>query len=176
MQGDYLTSVIRRLQTTVRTTAGVTGLFRKDSHGAAVDHTTDQTQYPFVFVHGFFGWGQYDKGSDKLTYWGMFSGDLVEKVNRSGFVAVSASVDTVGSAWDRACELYAQLTGTRVDYGKASADRPAHCLRPSLPTAMRRNRMPRPTAACQTFSRAAERTGSIPSPGCLRRSTAPHLP
>ena len=126
MQGDYLTSVIRRLQTTVRTTAGVTGLFRKDSHGAAVDHTTDKTHYPFVFVHGFFGWGQYDKGSDKLTYWGMFSGDLVEKVNRSGFVAVSASVDTVGSAWDRACELYAQLTGTRVDYGKAHSERFGH--------------------------------------------------
>lgn len=126
MQGDYLTAVMRRLQHTVRATAGLTGLFRKSSRGAAVDHTTDKTNYPFVFVHGFFGWGQYDKGADKLTYWGMFSGDLVEKVNRSGFVAYAASVDTVGSAWDRACELYAQLTGTRVDYGKAHSERFGH--------------------------------------------------
>ena len=126
MQGDYLTAVMRRLQKTVRATAPLTGLFRKPSTGAAVDHTTDKTHYPFVFVHGFFGWGQYDKGSDALTYWGMFSGDLVERINRSGFIAYSASVDTVGSAWDRACELYAQLTGTRVDYGKAHSERFGH--------------------------------------------------
>ena len=71
MQGDYLTAVMRRLQKTVRATAPLTGLFRKPSTGAAVDHTTDKTHYPFVFVHGFFGWGQYDKGSD-----GQFVGDV----------------------------------------------------------------------------------------------------
>jgi len=34
-------------------------------------------------------------------------------------LAYAASVAPNGSAWDRACELYAQLSGTRVDYGKA---------------------------------------------------------
>lgn len=126
MQGDYLTKLMRRLQKTVRTTAPVIGLLRWPSGGGEVDHSGDKTNYPFVFVHGFFGWGQYDKGSDKLTYWGMFSGDLVQKVNRSGFTAVSASVNTVGSAWDRACELYAQLVGARVDYGKAHSERFGH--------------------------------------------------
>lgn len=126
MQGDYLTKLMRRLQKTVRTTAPLTGLIRWPAVGGDVDHGSDKTNYPFVFVHGFFGWGRYDKGSDKLTYWGMFSGDLIEKINRSGFTAVSASVDTVGSAWDRACELYAQLTGTRVDYGKAHSERFGH--------------------------------------------------
>ena len=126
MQGDYLTRILRGLQKTVRTTAPVTGMIRWPNIGQNVDHSADKTNYPFVYVHGFFGWGQYDKGSDKLTYWGMFSGDLMEKINRSGFTAVAASVDTVGSAWDRACELYAQLTGTRVDYGKAHSERFGH--------------------------------------------------
>ena len=83
MQGDYLTKLMRRLQKTVRTTAPLTGLIRWPAVGGDVDHGSDKTNYPFVFVHGFFGWGRYDKGSDKLTYWGMFSGDLIEKINRS---------------------------------------------------------------------------------------------
>lgn len=33
--------------------------------------------------------------------------------------AMAASVGPISSAWDRACELYAQLTGTTVDYGAA---------------------------------------------------------
>ncbi len=123
---DYLTAVMRRLQALVLATAFLTGLFRASSEGTKLDHSTDKTNYPYVFVHGFFGWGQYDKGSDKLTYWGMFSGDLVKKVDNSGFTAVAASVDTVGSAWDRACELYAQLTGQRVDYGKAHSAQFGH--------------------------------------------------
>ena len=123
---DYLTAIMRRLQALTLAFAVFFGLFRTASDGTTLDHTTDRTNYPFVFVHGFFGWGQYDKGSESLTYWGMFSGDLVEKVNKSGFTAVSASVDTVGSAWDRACELYAQLTGTRVDYGKAHSEQFGH--------------------------------------------------
>jgi hypothetical protein len=123
---DYLTAVMRRLQALVLATAFLTGLFRAPATGAQLDHSTDKTNYPYVFVHGFFGWGQYDKGSDKLTYWGMFSGDLVKKVDNSGFTAVAASVDTVGSAWDRACELYAQLTGQRVDYGKAHSAQFGH--------------------------------------------------
>ena len=126
MQGDYLTKLMRGLQKTVRTTGPITGMLRWPSLGGKVDHSTDKTNYPFVFVHGFFGWGQYDKGAKSLTYWGMFSGDLIEKINRSGFTAVSASVDTVGSAWDRACELYAQLTGKLVDYGKAHSERFGH--------------------------------------------------
>ena len=36
-----------------------------------------------------------------------------------GFDCYAASVDPFGSAWDRACELYAQIAGARVDYGAA---------------------------------------------------------
>ena len=63
MQGDYLTRVLRRLQAAVRTTAPVTGLIRWPGIGQNVDHSTDKTNYPFVYVHGFFGWAAMTKGT-----------------------------------------------------------------------------------------------------------------
>lgn len=84
----------------------------------AVGSTTAKTNYPFVFVAGYAGWGHYDKINETFQYWGMRNGDLLKYLNAQGFECYAASVDPVGSAWDRACELYAQLTGTVVDYGK----------------------------------------------------------
>ena len=81
--------------------------------------------YPFIFVHGLGGWGSYDKGYDDLPYWGggaamtRGDGDFMQFLNDNGYEAYAASVGPVNSAWDRACELYAQLTGTVVDYGEA---------------------------------------------------------
>ena len=43
-----------------------------------------------------------------------------------GFSCYAASVAPEGSAWDRACELYAQLTGTVTDYGRAHSERYGH--------------------------------------------------
>ena len=84
------------------------------------------TNYTFVFVHGLSGWGSYDDIYRLMPYWGMFGGDLMKYLNDKGFHAVCASVSPRGSAWDRACELYAELTGTRVDYGKAHSERCGH--------------------------------------------------
>ena len=56
----------------------------------------------------------------------MFGGDLIEYLNGQGFSCYAASVAPEGSAWDRACELYAQLAGTVVDYGKAHSERCGH--------------------------------------------------
>ncbi len=72
----------------------------------------------FVFVHGLSGWGSYDEKNKKKPYWGMKSGDLIAFLREKGFDSYAASVSPFGSAWDRACELYAQLSGRRVDYGK----------------------------------------------------------
>lgn len=47
-------------------------------------------------------------------------------LNARGFDCCAASVAKQGSAWDRACELYAQLTGTVTDYGKAHSERCNH--------------------------------------------------
>lgn len=90
------------------------------------DKTQWQTNYPYVFVHGLSGWGSYDSTYKVMPYWGMFGGDLMKYLRDKGFEAYAASVAPTDSAWDRACELYAQLTGTKVDYGKAHSERCNH--------------------------------------------------
>ena len=86
---------------------------------SAKSETQTGTNYPYIFVAGYAGFGQYDEMNNTLfKYWGMRSGDLLKYLNGQGFKCYAASVDPVNSAWDRACELYAQLTGTVVDYGK----------------------------------------------------------
>ena len=79
-----------------------------------------------VFVHGYMGWGSFDIPYKAMPYWGMFTGDLLKRLRKQGFECYSASVAPQGSAWDRACELYAQLAGTRTDYGAAHAARFHH--------------------------------------------------
>ncbi|MBQ1678724.1 MAG: hypothetical protein II062_04235 [Oscillospiraceae bacterium] len=73
----------------------------------------------YVFVHGLSGWGSYDSQYRALPYWGMRGGDLMASLRSKGYACYAASVSPTGSAWDRACELYAQLAGTRTDYGRA---------------------------------------------------------
>lgn len=73
----------------------------------------------YIFVHELSGWGSYDSRYRAMPYWGMRGGDLMAFLNSKGYPCYEASVSPTGSAWDRACELYAQLAGTRTDYGKA---------------------------------------------------------
>ncbi len=80
----------------------------------------------FIFVHGLSGWGSYDAAYRTLPYWGMRGGDLMAFLREKGFACHAASVSPVGSAWDRACELYAQLAGTRTDYGEAHSRQARH--------------------------------------------------
>ncbi|MBQ6528825.1 MAG: hypothetical protein IJI38_09905, partial [Clostridia bacterium] len=61
-----------------------------------------------------------------MPYWGMRGGDLIAHLRRKGFDCYAASVSPTGSAWDRACELYAQLSGSRVDYGRVHSERCRH--------------------------------------------------
>ena len=97
-------------------------------------NTTAEGLYPaaedeklqFIFVHGLSGWGSYDPRYILIPYWGMQGGDLMEYLREEGFPCYAASVAPEGSAWDRACELYAQLAGTVVDYGKAHSERCSH--------------------------------------------------
>lgn len=93
---------------------------------ANVENNNRNTNYKYVFVHGLSGWGSYDSTNKFLKYWGMFNGDLLKYLDEQGFDCYAASVDPQGSAWDRACELYAQLTGTVVDYGKEHSERCNH--------------------------------------------------
>lgn len=80
-------------------------------------------EHPWVFVHGMSGWGPYSGSShETMPYWGGWGdseGDIIKMFNDAGVEAYAATVGPFNSAWDRACELYAQLTGTVVDYGAA---------------------------------------------------------
>ena len=80
----------------------------------------------FVFVHGLSGWGSYDAVYQRMPYWGMRGADVIAYLRQQGFSAYAASVSPLGSAWDRACELYAQLSGGRVDYGLSHSERCHH--------------------------------------------------
>lgn len=100
------------------------GAFAQES-GTAEEKNYDMTnEHPWVFVHGMGGWVDWDGEA----YWGGWAdseGDVIALYNSMGVEAYAAEVGPFNSAWDRACEVYAQLTGTVVDYGAAHSE--AHC-------------------------------------------------
>ena len=82
-------------------------------------------EHPWIFVHGMGGWSKYGEEA----YWGGWAsseGDVIDLFNSNGIEAYAAVVGPFNSAWDRACELYAQLTGTVVDYGEAHSKEHNH--------------------------------------------------
>lgn len=81
---------------------------------------------PFIFVHGLNGWGGAEDINGIIPYWGGTTGDLMSYLQGEGYECYSASVGPLSSAWDRACELYAQLLGTTVDYGEAHSKKFNH--------------------------------------------------
>ena len=92
---------------------------------AANTQQSGAERYPTVYVHGLMGWGTRDQIYAVTPYWGLTS-DLMPYLTSKGYESYAASVGPLSSAWDRACELYAQLTGTTVDYGAAHAAEYGH--------------------------------------------------
>ena len=88
--------------------------------------TAGTSELQYIFVHGLSGWGSYDGVNRIAPYWGTRNGNLMKYLGEQGYRCHAASVDPIGSAWDRACELYAQLTGSVVDYGAAHSQRCGH--------------------------------------------------
>ena len=74
-----------------------------------------QNKYPIVLVHGFMGWGKNEMGNYK--YWGG-NYDLEQAFKDQGFEVYVASVGPISSNWDRAVELFYQIKGGQVNYGK----------------------------------------------------------
>lgn len=89
-------------------------------------HRPSKTDVKFIFIHGLSGWGSYDIQNEFLPYWGMTGGDVIRYLNEQGYECYAASVDPKESAYDRACELYAQLYGKRVDYGAYHSKKAGH--------------------------------------------------
>lgn len=87
-------------------------------HGGKIDYT-------YVFVHGLGGKGEISE--DELApYWGGTTGSLPAYLRSEGYTVAAPTIGPFSSTWDRACELYAQLTGTKVDYGEAHAKAHGH--------------------------------------------------
>lgn len=105
---------------------GLLSVFGISISDTEVNESEWNTNYSYVFVHGLMGWGEYDFVYNLMPYWGMFGGELMSYLNNKGFDCHAASVAATDSAWDRACELYAQLTGTVTDYGKAHSEKYGH--------------------------------------------------
>ncbi len=93
---------------------------------ASADEANPEDDYPFVFVHGLMGWGDRSMLDPILPYWGMTTGNLMNYLTTKGYESYAAQVGPLSGAWDRACELYAQLTGTTVDYGAAHSAAKGH--------------------------------------------------
>lgn len=106
----------------------IVSVFISCSSTQIIDHQSEnwKTNYTYVFVHGLSGWGHYDFMNSIMPYWGMKTGSLMKFLKKQGFDVHDASVDPQGSAWDRACELYAQLTGSITDYGLEHSTRCGH--------------------------------------------------
>jgi len=77
-------------------------------------------------VHGLGGWGPESQIDQTSPYWGSSTGNLAEYLNSEGYSVSVASVGPFSSTWDRTCELYAELTGTKVDYGEAHSKEHGH--------------------------------------------------
>ena len=92
---------------------------------AADTQQSGAERYPTIYVHGLMGWGEHDQIYAVTPYWGLTS-DLMPYLTGECYESYAASVGPLSSAWDRACELYAQLTGTTVDYGAAHAAEYGH--------------------------------------------------
>ncbi len=121
---EIISSPLVRAADTARHISEITGVpMRLD------DRLTDKKmnqKLSYIFVHGLSGWGSYDKTYRRMPYWGMRGGDLMAFLRKKGFDCYAASVSPAGSAWDRACELYAQIAGTRTDYGAAHSRKSRH--------------------------------------------------
>ncbi len=75
-----------------------------------------------VFAHGLFGWAPPDEMCRILPYWG----EALAQFDGGPFKVHEAKVGPVSSFHDRACELYAQIRGRRVDYGEEHSRRAGH--------------------------------------------------
>ena len=80
----------------------------------------------YCFCHGMLGFGEDEKLCQLLPYFGGTAGSFCKELNYEGYEAHALSFSSLGSAWDRACEVYASITGTQVDYGIAHSKKYGH--------------------------------------------------
>lgn len=77
-----------------------------------------KNDFPIVLVHGLLGWGEDELAG--VDYWHGFD------CQRGATGIIRSEVSAIASLHDRACELFYQLVGGRVDYGAEHAARYGH--------------------------------------------------
>ncbi len=94
---------------------------------AAVPAFAVEEKYPFIYVHGMGAWGEGNPVENIVPNWCDADGnDIIPMLNERGYEVYNPAVGILSSAWDRACELYAALTGTVTDYGEAHSAAAGH--------------------------------------------------
>ena len=105
---------------------GIGGFAFLGKDNSTVADVFEDVEYTYVLVHGMGGWGENAAMNDVAPYWGSSSGSISAYLRTQDIKVVEVSVGPFSSAGDRACEVYAQLTGTRVDYGEAHSKEHGH--------------------------------------------------
>jgi len=78
-----------------------------------------------VFIGGLLGFGE-KYGAYYIMPSFAFWENTLRRLEGEGYECYAVSAGVASSNWDRACNLYAELTGTQVDYGKAHSERHGH--------------------------------------------------
>jgi len=91
-----------------------------------VQHERNDAFPPTVYVGGLFVYGERTALSVRMPYPGIFQGNVPQMVRDAGHEFYTASPGPITSNWDRAVTLFAELTGTRADYGIAHSERYNH--------------------------------------------------
>ena len=89
-------------------------------------HLERLNNYPFVVFHGFAGYGEQEGMNKFMPYLGVFNVNAKKLFADFDTELYIPSMSGVSSMWDRACEMYAQIKGGRVDYGKVHSEKYGH--------------------------------------------------
>lgn len=90
---------------------------------AAAEELGVCNRHPIVLVGGFMNFGR-DEGLG-FRYWGG-TDDIQLYLEEHGYTVYTADVGPLSSNRDRACELFAEIAGGRVDYGAGHAEQYGH--------------------------------------------------
>ena len=85
-----------------------------------------KNDFPIVLVHGAVGWGEDDLWNKFMRYYGFVRMDIPKMYRMMGIECCSPGLGPYNCIRDRACDLWAQLTGGTTDYGIVHSARYHH--------------------------------------------------
>jgi triacylglycerol lipase len=89
-------------------------------------HIRTERQPVNLFVSGLLGYGEKSGVYYLRPPFGALMKNVLHVLEDHGYECYAASMGPFSSNWDRACELWAELTGATVDYGAAHSEKHGH--------------------------------------------------